>query len=58
MKFEYVCTKCGNAVMLPRQEDGIVLECDSCSGILKKAVSKNVGIIFKGSGFYSNDRNR
>mgnify|MGYP003955980383 CR=1 FL=1 len=35
--------------------DDPLTECPECNGTVRRLISRNVGISFKGGGFYSND---
>lgn len=53
--YEYRCTDCGHTFdAVQAFTDDPLTECPSCGGRLKKLFG-NVGIAFKGSGFYRND---
>jgi putative FmdB family regulatory protein len=53
--YEYACTACGERTEAKQGFDDPPLEeCPKCSGKLRKLYSP-VGIVFKGSGFYSTD---
>lgn len=53
--YEYACTACGERTEKKQSFDDAPLEeCPSCGGKLRKLYSP-VGIVFKGSGFYSTD---
>lgn len=53
--YEYECKGCGNRFEIYQSfTDEPLTTCDSCGGSLKK-VFGNIGISFKGSGFYKND---
>lgn len=53
--YEYRCQSCGNQFEIVQSfKDASLTVCDRCSGELRK-VYGNVGISFKGSGFYKND---
>lgn len=53
--YEYACTACGERVEAKQGFDDPPLEiCELCGGKLRKLYSP-VGIVFKGSGFYSTD---
>ena len=53
--YEYACTSCGERVEAKQGFDDPPLEtCEICGGKLRKLYSP-VGIVFKGSGFYSTD---
>jgi putative FmdB family regulatory protein len=53
--YEYACTACGERTEARQSFDDPPLEeCPVCGGKLRKLYSP-VGIVFKGSGFYSTD---
>ncbi len=53
--YEYACTACGERTEARQTFDDPPLEeCPQCGGRLRKLYSP-VGIVFKGSGFYSTD---
>lgn len=53
--YEYACKSCGHRFEIhQRFTDDPLTECPSCQGPLRK-VFGNVGITFKGSGFYKTD---
>ena len=53
--YEYLCDACGHAFeMVQAFSDAPVSECPQCKGNVRKVYS-NVGIVFKGSGFYKTD---
>ncbi len=53
--YEYRCKDCGHTFDAYQAfTDDALTECPECSGPLKKLFG-NVGISFKGSGFYKND---
>ncbi|MCU1353305.1 MAG: FmdB family transcriptional regulator [Acidimicrobiales bacterium] len=53
--YEYRCKDCGHELEVVQAfTDDALTECPSCQGSLKK-VFGNVGITFKGSGFYKTD---
>ena len=53
--YEYACTSCGERTEAKQGFDDPPLEeCPNCGGKLRKLYSP-VGIVFKGSGFYSTD---
>ncbi|MDA8384796.1 MAG: FmdB family transcriptional regulator [Actinomycetota bacterium] len=54
-KYEYVCKACQhNFEIVQSFTDDPLAVCDQCGGQLRK-VFGNIGITFKGSGFYRND---
>ncbi|HEX2240900.1 MAG TPA: FmdB family zinc ribbon protein [Actinomycetota bacterium] len=53
--YEYACTVCGERTEAKQSfDDPPLQECPHCGGKLRKLYSP-VGIVFKGSGFYSTD---
>ena len=53
--YEYLCKSCGERLeVVQRFTDEALTECPRCEGPLRK-VFGNVGIAFKGSGFYKTD---
>ncbi len=53
--YEYRCKECGHQLEVQQAfTDEPLSECPQCQGPLRK-VYGNVGISFKGSGFYKND---
>lgn len=53
--YDYRCEKCGNFEYQQSIKDQALTECPSCGNKVERLISNNVGIIFKGSGFYIND---
>ena len=53
--YEYQCNLCGRVEKMQKITDEVLTQCPICSGPVKRLISKNVGIQFKGSGFYKND---
>jgi putative FmdB family regulatory protein len=53
--YEYRCKACGQELEVVQSfTDDALTTCEACGGQLRK-VFGNVGIAFKGSGFYKND---
>ena len=53
--YEYACKSCGERLeVVQKFTDDALTECPACAGPLRK-VFGNVGIAFKGSGFYKTD---
>ena len=53
--YSYACTECGNRFdEVQAFSDDALTTCPRCSGRLRKLFG-NVGVVFKGSGFYRND---
>lgn len=54
--YDYLCTKCGHQFEeIQKMSDPVLTKCPECKGKLKRLIGAGVGIIFKGSGFYSTD---
>jgi putative FmdB family regulatory protein len=53
--YSYACTECDNRFdVVQAFSDDALKTCEQCSGRLRKLFG-NVGVVFKGSGFYRND---
>ncbi len=53
--YEYACKSCGEHLEVVQSfKDDPLTECPNCGGALRK-VFGNIGITFKGSGFYKTD---
>ena len=53
--YQYRCTACGEELeAFQKFTDASLTTCPSCAGDLRKVFSA-VGVVFKGSGFYSTD---
>ncbi len=54
--YDYRCAKCGHLFEAVQSiHDSTLTECPVCKGTLNRIIGKNVGISFKGSGFYVTD---
>ena len=54
--YEYVCTKCDHTFdALQSIKDKALTRCPKCNGALRRVINGGLGIIFKGSGFYTTD---
>ena len=53
--YEYKCSQCGLFEKMQKITDEALTLCPSCAGAVQRVISKNVGIQFKGSGFYKTD---
>ncbi len=57
--YEYECTECGHCFEVFQSITAEpVKKCPKCNGYVRKLIGTGVGIIFKGSGFYSTDYKR
>lgn len=53
--YQYCCTECGHELeAVQKFSDDSLTVCPNCEGLLRKRFSA-VGVVFKGSGFYSTD---
>lgn len=53
--YKYACEECGHTFeIMQKISDEQVTTCPECGGQVKR-VFGNVGVVFKGSGFYSTD---
>lgn len=53
--YEYKCDQCGKFEHWQNITDDALAECPTCGGSVKRLISRNVNIIFKGPGFYVTD---
>ena len=53
--YEYKCSNCGTFERKQSIKDDPLTHCPTCSAQVQRLIGKNVGIVFKGSGFYIND---
>lgn len=53
--YEYKCPKCGKFEFYQSIKDDPLASCPTCGSEVKRLISNNVNIIFKGSGFYVTD---
>ena len=54
--YEYQCTSCGNRIDAVQSfSDDALTHCEACGQDALRKLFGNVGVVFKGSGFYRND---
>ena len=53
--YDYQCEKCGHFEFTQSIKADALENCPSCGSSVQRLISNNIGIIFKGSGFYIND---
>lgn len=53
--YEYRCPNCGVVEAMQKVTDEPLKTCPKCGEPVKKIISGSVGIVFKGSGFYTTD---
>jgi putative FmdB family regulatory protein len=57
--YEYKCNNCGTSFeKTQRITEEPLTECPSCQGEVHRVISKNIGVVFKGGGFYCTDVQR
>jgi len=57
--YEYECKSCGHDFeVFQNMSDAPLNECPQCGGELRRLINGGSGVIFKGSGFYVNDKNK
>src|SRR5688500_17501059 len=53
--YQYQCRDCGHGFdQYQKFSDDPLAECPACGGIIRRVI-QNVGVVFKGSGWYIND---
>ena len=56
--YEYECKSCGhNFEVFQSMSDAPLSDCPECGKELRRLINGGSGVIFKGSGFYVNDKN-
>ena len=54
--YEYECTKCGHTFeAFQSMKDEPLSSCPECRGRVRRIIQGGIGVIFKGSGFYTTD---
>lgn len=53
--YEYRCEKCGEFEKLQKMSEQPLTVCPNCGSKAERIISKNVGVVFKGSGFDATD---
>jgi putative FmdB family regulatory protein len=57
--YEYECTKCGHTFeAFQSMMDKPLSRCPKCRSSLRRLINGGMGVIFKGSGFYSTDNKK
>jgi putative FmdB family regulatory protein len=57
--YDYECKKCLNRFeAIQKMNDDPLSVCPKCNGEVKRLIGGGLGIIFKGSGFYSTDNRK
>jgi putative FmdB family regulatory protein len=57
--YEYECTKCGHTFdAFQSIKDAPLSSCPKCRGKVRRLIGGGMGVIFKGSGFYTTDYKR
>ncbi len=53
--YDYKCEKCGHFEVVQPITAQALTTCPTCNGAVKRLISRNVNIVFKGSGFHITD---
>lgn len=53
--YEYVCTKGHRFEAFQSIKDKPLTSCPKCGGAVRRVINGGMGVIFKGSGFYTTD---
>ena len=54
--YNYACDSCDNTFSIMQSiKDDALKKCNKCNGNISRIISGNMGLIFKGSGFYLTD---
>ena len=53
--YEYQCKNCGKFEKKQRITEDALQVCPQCGAPVERLISKNIGVVFKGSGFYTTD---
>ena len=57
--YEYVCTKCGHRFeVIQSMMEKPLSRCPVCKSAIRRVINGGIGVIFKGSGFYSTDNKK
>lgn len=56
--YDYRCEKCGKFDKMQRITEPALTVCPTCGAPVERLISQNIGVVFKGSGFYSTDHSR
>ena len=57
--YDYKCTKCGHVFeAFQHITDKPLTRCPECKGTVRRMIGGGMGVIFKGSGFYSTDNRK
>ncbi len=56
--YDYECEKCGQFELFQKITEDPLTVCPHCGGEVHRKISRNVGIIFKGAGFYITDNRK
>jgi putative FmdB family regulatory protein len=57
--YEYECTKCGHTFeAFQSMNDAPLSSCPECRARVRRLIGGGLGVIFKGSGFYSTDNKK
>lgn len=53
--YEYSCPQCGKFEVFQKITDNALKTCPTCGQTVARVINGGMGVIFKGSGFYTTD---
>lgn len=53
--YDYKCNNCGRFEKKQKITEPALSQCPTCGGQVERLISHNIGVVFKGSGFYCTD---
>ena len=57
--YEYACTKCSHTFeVIQSMNDKPLSRCPECKSSVRRVINGGIGVIFKGSGFYTTDNKK
>ena len=56
--YDYRCSKCGDFEHVQSITEPALAACPRCGGPVQRLISRNIGILFKGPGFYVTDNRK
>ncbi|MGI6558042.1 MAG: FmdB family zinc ribbon protein [Limnochordia bacterium] len=56
--YEYECSNCGHFELVQKITADPLDSCPTCGGKVRRLISRNINILFKGPGFYCTDNRK
>lgn len=53
--YSYECENCGHFEAWQKVTEKAYEKCPQCGGVVRRMIGRNIGVIFKGTGFYTTD---